>query len=85
MLNAVNEKSIDGLRKALHAIRPLFYVLGLPDLEEDVKNLYARSLESETVELLTRDFMLLWQKLLNAQDLINEQHKILESTPAVHQ
>jgi len=85
VLNAVNDKDIEALRRAIHAIRPLFYVLGLPELEAEIKNFYSLTLESDNVDELTKEFMLVWQKLLRGQELINEQYKLLETTPTVPQ
>lgn len=85
VINAVNDKDIEALRRAVHAIRPLFYVLGLPELETEIKNFYALTLDSETVDALTKEFMHAWQKLLKGQNMINEQYKLLESMPAVTQ
>lgn len=85
VLNAVNDKDIEALRKAIHAIRPLFYVLGLPELETEIKNFYSLALGSETVDELTREFMLVWQKLLKGQELITEQYKLLDAMPTVPQ
>lgn len=85
VLNAVNDKDIEALRRAVHAIRPLFYVLGLPELEAEIKSFYALALGSDSVDALMKEFMHVWQKLLKGQDMINEQYKLLESMPAVPQ
>jgi hypothetical protein len=78
LLQAVEDNDIASLTRAVHAMRPTFYMFGMHEKEQAVTKFYTTCLASTSIEAVLKEFMQLWPGLLHAQQLVVQQYQLFE-------
>jgi hypothetical protein len=74
---AVEANDIHLLRQAIHKIKPVFNIIGLLTVAQEVGRFYDLCLKASSVEEITGDYTELWPKLINARSLVKRQTELL--------
>jgi hypothetical protein len=73
VLDAVQKNNIVQVQEEVHTIRPLFHLLGLLEIDQELNHFYILCMSSTAVSEIENDFKQIWPKLEGARFLINEQ------------
>ncbi len=73
--NAYKEEKIAELQESVHTIRPLFFMLGLPEIQKVLNEFFDLCMSASSVKEVSGAYTELWPKLEDAKSLINEQCK----------
>lgn len=75
--NAYKAGNLYLVQEAIHKIKPVFNIIGLLSLEQEVGRFYKLCLKATSLEELKYEYAGLLPKLINARFLIEEQAKLL--------
>lgn len=76
--SAYGKKDLSALKNAIHTIKPIFAIIGLPVIQEEVDKFYMHCNKCSTIRGLKKPYHQLWANLQLAKDVITAQHIIFE-------
>lgn len=79
--SAYDARDVYGVREATHKIKPVFNIIGLPAIGEQVYAYYKSILNASHFDNIKPGFEDLWMRLLDARGLVNEQARLLSESP----
>jgi hypothetical protein len=77
--SSFHNNDIESLEAAIHSIKPIFNILGLPYLEQQIISFHNKCLISSSVKSLKISFEQLWPELIKGKMLVYEQNRMFNS------
>lgn len=76
--SAVNNKDMVALTNAIHTIKPIFGISGLPHTQKEVDQFYVHCKQCNSVDELADSYNKLWSLLQESKELITAQSLIFQ-------